>query len=187
MTGSKEQQLWLDRVNSAIGEILLISDGTALCALDFADYEARMWQLLSKHYPQFTLHEQKNPQGFSDCLRAYLQGDLQSLDSIPVNPGGTSFQQQVWVQLRTIAPGTTLSYGQLAQRLGYPTAARAVGLANSLNPVSIVVPCHRVVGSNGKLTGYAGGLDRKRWLLEHEQGIKPLFSHEVESLKPAAC
>jgi methylated-DNA-[protein]-cysteine S-methyltransferase len=87
---------------------------------------------------------------------------------IPVNGGGTEFQQQVWQMLQTIPLGTTISYGELATKIGKPTAARAVGMANSLNPVAIVVPCHRVIGAKAKLTGYAGGIDRKQWLLQHE-------------------
>jgi methylated-DNA-[protein]-cysteine S-methyltransferase len=171
MNGSDTVNLWIDRVETGIapiGTLLLVTDGQSLCALDFADYESRLQQLLTKQYPQFNLIDQANPQGFSDCLRAYLRGDWHSLDEIPVNPGGTAFQQQVWLALRTIPAGESRSYGQLAAQLGKPGAARAVGLANSLNPVAIVLPCHRVIGASGQLTGYAGGLGRKRWLLEHE-------------------
>jgi methylated-DNA-[protein]-cysteine S-methyltransferase len=109
------------------------------------------------------------PNGFSSRLRAYLAGDLTCLDDIPLNTGGTPFQQQVWLALRTIPVGAVTTYGELVIRLGKtPNAARAVGITNSLNPIAIVLPCHRVVGANGDLTGYAGGLERKRWLLQHE-------------------
>jgi methylated-DNA-[protein]-cysteine S-methyltransferase len=101
-------------------------------------------------------------------VRAYLGGDLRALDDVAVNAGGTPFQARVWNELRRIPAGTTITYGELARRLGQPSANRAVGHANSLNPVAIVVPCHRVIGADATLTGYAGGLDRKRWLLQHE-------------------
>jgi methylated-DNA-[protein]-cysteine S-methyltransferase len=101
-------------------------------------------------------------------MRAYLAGELNALDRLPADAGGTPFQQEVWAALRTIPPGVTWSYKQLALRIGRPAAVRAVGLANGSNPIGIVVPCHRVIGANGTLTGYGGGLPRKRWLLEHE-------------------
>jgi methylated-DNA-[protein]-cysteine S-methyltransferase len=160
--------LYLDKIPSPMGEILLISDGEKLCGLDFADYETRLMQRLTHRYGAVTMIAIANPQGFSDRLQAYLQGDHHSLDDIPVSTDGTAFQQQVWLALRTIPVGTTLTYGQLATQLGKPTASRAVGMANALNPVAIVLPCHRVIGANGALTGYAGGLHRKQWLLQHE-------------------
>jgi methylated-DNA-[protein]-cysteine S-methyltransferase len=161
-------KLLIDRIPSPMGTMLLISDGSSLCSLDFADCEARMLGLLHKRYPAFELVESIDPLGLSTKIRAYLSGDFRSLDNIPVNVGGTDFQQQVWQMLKTIPLGTTISYGELATKIGKPTAARAVGMANSLNPVAIVVPCHRVIGAKAKLTGYAGGLDRKQWLLQHE-------------------
>jgi methylated-DNA-[protein]-cysteine S-methyltransferase len=104
----------------------------------------------------------------SRLIRSYLAGDVSCIDSIPINAGGTPFQQQVWSALRVIPPGTVMTYGEMAEKLGKPTAYRAVGMTNALNPIAIVVPCHRLVGANGSLTGYAGGLERKRWLLAHE-------------------
>jgi methylated-DNA-[protein]-cysteine S-methyltransferase len=151
-----------------MGTMLLVSDGESLCSLDFADYEARMMGLLQNRYASVELVEDIDPQGFSSKIRAYLAGDFSTLNDIPVNAGGTEFQQLVWQGLRGIPLGATLTYGELATKLGKPTASRAVGMANSLNPVAIVVPCHRVIGANAKLTGYAGGLSRKQWLLEHE-------------------
>jgi methylated-DNA-[protein]-cysteine S-methyltransferase len=164
-------RLLIDRIPSPLSSILLVSDGVNLCALDFADYESRLMGLLHKRYQSLELVETIDPQGFSSKIRAYLDGDYHSLDRIAVNLGGTDFQQLVWQELRHIPVGTTVSYGELANKLGKPTAARAVGMANSLNPIAIVVPCHRVIGTNAKLTGYAGGLERKQWLLQHE-GIK---------------
>lgn len=167
-SGENSMELFIDKINSPLGTILLVSDGGNLCALDFADYEHRMIQLLQVRYGHFHLKEMANPAGISSKIQAYLEGDYSSLDHIPVSAGGTAFQQQVWAALRTIPLGTTVTYGELAARLGKPTAYRAVGMANSLNPVAIVVPCHRVIGAKANLTGYAGGLERKRWLLKHE-------------------
>jgi len=160
--------LAIDWVDFELGQLLLVADGEALCALDFADYEARMMTLLNKRYSAVRLVETSNPNGFSDRLRSYLAGDLHSLDAIPVATGGTPFQQQVWLALRSIPPGTVTTYGELAAQLQNPKAVRAVGMANSQNPVAIALPCHRVVGAHQRLTGYAGGLERKRWLLHHE-------------------
>ena len=110
----------------------------------------------------------ENPFGVTQRLTDYFDGDLHAIDALQVELSGTVFQRQVWAALRGIACGQTISYGELARRIGNPKAVRAVGLANGSNPVSIVVPCHRVIGANGTLTGYGGGLGRKRWLLSHE-------------------
>ncbi len=160
--------LRIDRIESPIGTVTIVADGECLCALDFDDHGARMELLLRKRYGTFRLAEANDPLGFSSRIRAYLSGDLASIEDLPVQLGGTPFQRRVWSALRAIPAGTTSTYGAIAALLGQPKASRAVGLANSLNPVAIVVPCHRVVGANRTLTGYAGGLDRKHWLLEHE-------------------
>jgi methylated-DNA-[protein]-cysteine S-methyltransferase len=165
------QELQLDTFDSPIGTVLIVGDGERLCALDFADCEQRMMKLLRRHYGSVHLVQTTDPAGFSSRVRAYFAGDYQSLDAIPVSTGGTDFQQQVWKALRTIRPGTTASYRDLAIKLGKPTAYRAVGAANALNPVGIVLPCHRVIGTDASLTGYAGGLERKQWLLQHERAI----------------
>ncbi len=162
------KELLLDRIDSPIGDILIVVDGERLCSLDYADYEARMMTSLQRRYWPIHLTQERDPSGFSSRVRAYLAGDYRSLDTIPVNTGGTVFQQEVWSALRTIPVGTTMSYGELATKLGRPTAYRAVGGTNALNPVAIVLPCHRVVGANAALTGYAGGVERKQWLLRHE-------------------
>lgn len=159
--------LYIDRMTSPIGQIVMASDGEALCALDFADFEDRLRNRLHSRYGALTFREGIQPT-WRDRLQDYLHGHLHSLDDIPVNTGGTSFQQQVWLALRRIPVGTVLTYGQLAIQLERPTASRAIGMANALNPVAIVLPCHRVIGANGSLTGYAGGLHRKQWLLHHE-------------------
>lgn len=161
-------RLLFDQIESPIGTILLASDGEALCALDFDDCEKRMNALLRKRYGDFSLRPAANPKGFSARLREYFNGDLAALENVPVSTGGTAFQLQVWGALRTIPRGSTQSYGQIAEKIGKPNASRAVGLANSLNPIAIAIPCHRVIGANSALTGYAGGLHRKQWLLAHE-------------------
>jgi methylated-DNA-[protein]-cysteine S-methyltransferase len=168
--GKPMKELQLDVIASPIDDIMIVVDGDRMCSLDFADCQQRMMKLLERHYGSVHLTPTPNPCGFSDLLRRYFAGDIHSLDAIPVSTGGTSFQQQVWSALRTIPAGTTASYGELAAQLGRPTAYRAVGATNALNPVGIVLPCHRVIGANASLTGYAGGLERKHWLLQHEAG-----------------
>jgi methylated-DNA-[protein]-cysteine S-methyltransferase len=160
--------LQVDSLDSPIGTIVLVVDGGQLCSLDFGDYHQRMMTLLERRYGPVSLTTTVDPCGFSSRMRAYFAGDYHALDTIPVSTGGTAFQQNVWQSLRTIPPGITLTYGQLATKIGKPTAYRAVGGTNALNPVAIVLPCHRVVGANASLTGYAGGLERKQWLLHHE-------------------
>ncbi len=160
--------LFVDRIPSPIGNLVLVSDGASLCALDYEGFEPRMTRLLANRHGELRLVEKANPLGFSERVRSYFGGELDSLGGIPVDAGGTAFQRMVWAALRRIPSGTTTTYGALAARIGRPAASRAVGLAASLNPVAIVVPCHRLVGAGGALTGYAGGLERKRWLIGHE-------------------
>jgi len=109
-----------------------------------------------------------DPLGFSTRLRAYFEGDLAAIEAIPTLAEGSPFELQVWAELRSIPSGATASYGDIAERLGDKGAARAVGIANNRNPIAIVVPCHRVIGADGNLVGYGGGLERKTWLLRHE-------------------
>ncbi len=159
----------LSRYASPLSPLLLITDDDgALRALDFGDYESRMHRLLREHYGDVEITKGAAPKSIIRALDAYFDGDIAALDEVPVATGGTAFQRAVWRAVRAIPPGTTQSYGQIAASIGRPTASRAVGAANGANPVAIVVPCHRVVGAGGTLTGYAGGLARKRWLLNHE-------------------
>jgi methylated-DNA-[protein]-cysteine S-methyltransferase len=167
--------LAVDRIASPIGAVIVIADAAGLVAVEFADAEARMQRLLERRYGKADLRPTDDPHGASTRLSAYFAGDLAGLDALPVSAAGTPFQQRIWALLRTIGVGTTTTYGALAARLGTPQASRAVGLANALNPVSIVVPCHRVIGSDASLTGYGGGLERKRWLLEHEGAALPVL------------
>lgn len=164
--------LTLDRLATPLGEVLLVVDADgAVRALDFADYEERMLRLLTRHYGRFVLTPGAAPQGVRDAVSAYFAGDVIALDGLTVRTAGTDFQRSVWAALRAIPAGQTRSYGQLAAAIGSPKAVRAAGLANGQNPIAVIVPCHRVIGANGTLTGYAGGLERKRWLLAHEGAL----------------
>lgn len=154
--------------DTPIGEVITVFDGGVLCALDYGDYMIRMHQLLHNRYKAYELIEAQDASGIDAKLAAYFAGDLTALDDIPVTLGGTDFQQQCWLALRDIPAGEMRTYGEQAAMLGRPKASRAVGGANGKNPIALVLPCHRVVGANGKLTGYAGGLWRKEWLLKHE-------------------
>ncbi|WP_188761006.1 bifunctional transcriptional activator/DNA repair enzyme AdaA [Sandarakinorhabdus glacialis] len=167
--GVPEKHLKLSRYMSPVAELLVVTDPeNTLRALDFIDFEERMRRLLARHYGHFTLTESETPAAIVTALDAYFAGDLTALDTIPIATAGTEFQRSVWAALRQIPAGRTQGYGALAAQLGMPGAARAVGLANGLNPIGIVVPCHRVIGASGTLTGYAGGVERKAWLLSHE-------------------
>lgn len=170
MRNMQPETLTLDRVASPVGEVLLVTGPEgAVRALDFAGYEDRMHRLLGRHSPGATLVEGRAPEGVRAAVEAYFGGAVRALDAVPVQTGGTVFQRSVWAALRAIPAGETRSYGQLAAAIGAPKAVRAAGLANGQNPVALIVPCHRVIGANGTLTGYAGGLERKRWLLAHEE------------------
>ena len=165
--------LCLAQVPSPLGSLLVVHDADGkLRALDFHDYAPRMHRLLRLHYGEagrdFTLVESDAPAASREALAAYFHGEFSALDHIPVQTNGTEFQREVWSALRRIPAGKTLSYGEVAAQIGRPKAVRAVGLANGANPIGIVVPCHRVIGANANLTGYAGGIERKRWLLRHE-------------------
>ncbi|HUY28890.1 MAG TPA: methylated-DNA--[protein]-cysteine S-methyltransferase [Candidatus Binataceae bacterium] len=156
---------------SPIGAIAIVTDDRdRLRALDFEDDAERMLRLLGLHYgPCSAVRIEDRAASSARCrLEDYLAGDLRAIDSLRVETGGTAFQRAVWAELRRIPAGQTISYAALAARIDRPKAVRAVGMANGANPVAIVVPCHRVIGANGSLIGYGGGLERKQWLLAHE-------------------
>ena len=168
-------ELLIDRIATPTGEMILIADADGnLRTIDWTDHESRMKKLLDRQYGKggYRLKPARDPGGLSSAMRRYFKGDLSVIDKLPVKTAGTPFQKSVWKALRAIKCGTTISYAELARRIGKPRAVRAAGLANGQNPIGVVVPCHRVIGSNGSLTGYGGGLHRKKWLLEHE-GVKP--------------
>jgi methylated-DNA-[protein]-cysteine S-methyltransferase len=161
----------IDHLATPIGELIVIADADGkLRAIDWTDHEARLAQLNDRYYGagRYTLTPKRDPGGLTSAMRRYFKGDIDVLAKLPVATNGTPFQTSVWRALRRIKEGTTISYAELARRIGKPKAVRAAGLANGQNPISIVVPCHRVIGSDGSLTGYGGGLPRKEWLLRHE-------------------
>lgn len=165
----------LDRLETPLGQMLVVCDARGrLRAVDWSDFEARMQRLLERHYGQagLRLRDGRAPERIRHAIERYFAGDLQALDGIETATAGTAFQREVWAALRQIPAGATESYGQLAARLGRPKAVRAVGLANGANPIGVVVPCHRVIGADKSLTGYGGGLPRKRWLLSHEGALR---------------
>jgi methylated-DNA-[protein]-cysteine S-methyltransferase len=164
-------KLLIDRLTTPIGEMLIVTDENGkLRTVDWSDHESRMHRSLRLHYGEngFRVEPARNPNDLTRAISRYFAGELTAIDSLPVETGGTPFQREVWRALRNIPCGTTISYSQLAGQIGRPGAVRAVGLANGSNPIGVVVPCHRVIGSDGSLTGYGGGIERKRWLLRHE-------------------
>jgi methylated-DNA-[protein]-cysteine S-methyltransferase len=171
MPGLVTTRLLLDHLDTPIGRLALVADEQGrLRALGWTEEHDRMERQLrtASRLHDLELVTAADPGRLVTAMRAYFDGELAAIDALTVETGGTEFQGQVWRALRTIPCGRTWSYGDLARQIGKPAAVRAVGLANGANPIAIVVPCHRVIGSDGSLTGYGGGLDRKRWLLAHE-------------------
>lgn len=167
---TKQQDLDIDELDTPLGRLTLVADASGqLCLVGWSDGHERMTRALRGMAGGGTLRRASDPHGLSSALRAYFAGQLHAIDSLPVQGAGSAFQRRVWSALREIPCGETWSYSQLARHIGQPAAVRAVGLANGANPVGIVVPCHRVIGADGTLTGYGGGLERKRWLLSHER------------------
>ncbi|MFS2225757.1 methylated-DNA--[protein]-cysteine S-methyltransferase [Pantoea sp. B65] len=164
-----------DRISTPLGQLIIVSDEQQnLRAVEWEEFGARMNRLLNIHYGAqgYRLRQLDNAGGLSAQLTRYFEGDLSVITQLAVATNGTEFQRSVWNMLRTIPCGSVLRYGEMAAMLGRAGAARAVGAANGSNPISVVVPCHRVIGANGTLTGYAGGVSRKQWLLQHE-GYRP--------------
>jgi methylated-DNA-[protein]-cysteine S-methyltransferase len=165
----KSTDVQFTSVRSPIGVVMMGIREDALCALGFEEGWDRLVDYLHRRWGSFTPRNARSVGGFNQALASYFEGDLGALDGLPVDlQGGTPFQQKVWNALRKVRVGTTASYAELGRRAGFPNASRAVGAANGSNPVSLVVPCHRVIRSDGTLCGYGWGVERKRWLLEHE-------------------
>jgi methylated-DNA-[protein]-cysteine S-methyltransferase len=160
-----------DRLTTPVGEMVLVARDGVLLLLEFDDSKGRYMRDLRARFGDITLTPTPNPFGLTEKLTRYLAGEFAVLDDIPTDGGGTDFERQVWALLRQIPVGVTRSYGDLARKLGDINLSRAVGTANGKNPIAIVVPCHRVIGSDGTMTGYAGGLHRKEWLLRHEGAL----------------
>ena len=153
-------------IDSPVGELTLIASDAGLRAVLWQDDRPTRVPL-----PQDVVDDPGHPvlRAATEQLGEYFAGTRKDFD-LPLAPEGTPFQQKSWEALRAIPYGETISYGEQARRLGSPSAVRAVGAANGRNPISIIVPCHRVIGSDGSLTGFAAGLDAKAWLLRHENG-----------------
>ncbi|MCB1748382.1 MAG: methylated-DNA--[protein]-cysteine S-methyltransferase [Gammaproteobacteria bacterium] len=160
--------LWRDTVATPLGELVVLAADDGLKAVEFAAADRRIERLLARRYATAEIVPLRDPLGAVTALVRYFDGQLDALADLPRAAPGTAFQQRLWAVLGDIPPGRTTTYGALAAQLGRPRAARAVGAANGANPLAIVVPCHRVLGADGALTGYAGGTWRKRWLLDHE-------------------
>ena len=180
------QIFFVEHIETPTGRMRIVCDDAHnLRAVDWDDHEPRMRDLLRRHYGPngVQLREVSRLSTAASALLAYFDGDHDAISRLPTATNGTAFQCAVWSALRRIPAGRTVSYGALAAEIGRPKAVRAVGLANGANPIAIVVPCHRVIGANASLTGYGGGLPRKRWLLAHERGERPLFE---ETARPSA-
>ena len=157
-------------VETPIGTLDLVVGTKGLRVLSFrAGWDGEDRGLVTAAKPPLTPRTKE----IVSLIEAYFVGNREALDRIPADPEGTPFQLRVFKALRKVRSGRTVSYAELAERVGSPTAVRAVALCNARNPVALVIPCHRVIGSNGSLTGYGGGLNRKRWLLEHEGALLP--------------
>jgi methylated-DNA-[protein]-cysteine S-methyltransferase len=170
MTVTQPKHLTVSRLNSPIGTALLVSDEAGILrAFNWTDYEDAMRGWLARRYPASRVIDGPAPDALGAAFQRYFAGEADALGGVSWTAVGTPFQLQIWNLLTEIPVGETISYGELARRAGRPTASRASGAANGRNPLALVVPCHRVIGASGALTGYAGGMVRKEWLLNHER------------------
>lgn len=160
-------------MDTPIGRLHLFARDEATVLIDLRDDPAAARGQIRRRFGNDRIVDTPDPGYAASALRRYFDGELPALDALRVDPGGTPFQAAVWKALRSIPAGSTVSYRELAERIGTPTSVRAVGAANGANPVPVIIPCHRVIGANGSLVGYGGGLARKDWLLRHE-GWRPL-------------
>jgi methylated-DNA-[protein]-cysteine S-methyltransferase len=161
----------MERFETPIGGMVLVARDGVLLLLEFADATGRVERELKARFQDYELQPATDPFGLTSRITAYFAGELAAIEGLLADGGGTAFEQQVWAELRRIPCGTTVSYGSIARKLGDVGLSRAVGTANGKNPISIVVPCHRVIGGDGSMTGYGGGLQRKEWLLRHEGAL----------------
>ena len=157
-------------VQTPIGPLTVAARAGRTCLLHFGDDEAAARSCLARWYGNDPVKKVPDPAGAVSVLERYFAGKLDALDEVEVEMNGTDFQRRVWSALRDVKAGRTASYADVARVIGSPAAVRAVGAANGANPVAVIVPCHRIIGTNGTLTGYGGGLERKQWLLRHENG-----------------
>jgi methylated-DNA-[protein]-cysteine S-methyltransferase len=167
--GVCDVKIQISSMDSPVGRLAIAATDGRVCLLHFGGDGPGVRRVLQRWYPSGTVCPHADPGGVVGVLRHYFAGKLDAFDAVEVEMNGTPFQRSVWAALRAVPAGSTVSYADIARAVGAPSSVRAVGAANGANPVALIVPCHRVVGSNGSLTGYGGGLDRKRWLLEHER------------------
>lgn len=163
--------LCLSEHRTPVGDFTVVTRGETVCVAQFSDHAAGLLQALPRRYPDLPAERGAAPASVARAFEAYWSGALDALDTLAVEPGGTAFQARIWAELRTIPVGQTISYAELSRRAGRPGASRAAGSANGANPISVVIPCHRVIRGDGDLSGYGGGVPRKRWLLEHERAL----------------
>jgi methylated-DNA-[protein]-cysteine S-methyltransferase len=166
-------RLNVSRLETPLGVLTLASTKAGLAGLAFEDRVDGLWRFLKSRFGSIEPDDAGTSDPAEAELLAYFDGAIGSLDGIRTDAGGTEFQRRVWAALRRIPGGRTVSYGQLARSIGQPTGFRAVATANATNPVAIVIPCHRVIHADGSISGYGGGVDRKKWLLRHEADNLP--------------
>ena len=160
-----------DRISTPIGDMVLVARDGVLLLLEFDDAKDRVSREMRLRFGDVDLQLASNPFGISEVIADYFAGNVGAIDNLITDGGGTDFERQVWAELRKIPAGVTKSYGEIARTLGDINLSRAVGTANGRNPIAIVVPCHRVIGADGSMTGYGGGLKSKEWLLRHEGAL----------------
>jgi len=160
-------------VPSPVGDLRLVVRRGQLCGLSFEDRWDGLREFLIRRESPPNRHDDGTAAEIVERIRRYFEGEVELLDEIPVDPGGTAFQQEVWLALRGVPVGRTMSYQDLAHRIGRRNGARAVATANAANPVAVVIPCHRVIHADGSISGYGGGVPRKSWLLRHEASHRP--------------
>lgn len=168
--------VYITTLQSPIGALTLAAHDARVCLLHFGADSDEIRGQLARWYPGQPVVEHADPAGAARTLDAYFAGDVHALDAVNVDMNGTEFQRRVWQALRRVRAGTTVAYGDIARAISAPSSVRAVGAANGANPVAVIVPCHRIIGTNGSLTGYGGGLERKEWLLRHEGVRVGLFA-----------
>ena len=174
MASARPERLIRSWLETPVATLQIVVDEDAVVrVLDFDNDSPRTRRLMKIHYADIPVVEGETPKTIRAAFDRYFAGELGALADIPWRVAGTDFQRQVWQALTEIPAGETRTYSQQAARIGRPAAVRAVGLANGANPIGIVIPCHRVIGSGGALTGYGGGIERKRWLLNHEGMMLP--------------
>ena len=160
-----------NRIQTPIGDMILVARDGVLLLLEFEDATGRVEREMKLRFKNHELQQTENPFGLSQIMRDYFSGSISAINNILTDGGGTAFEKQVWAELRKIPTGSTVSYGAIARKLGDINMSRAVGTANGRNPIAIVVPCHRVIGADGSMTGYGGGIARKERLLRHEGAL----------------